>query len=361
MLFLVVVVWLILRKRRGGSWDDIFEKDTDGPVNFHPSRLVRDPNMSPDMRSEMEPKPYQYGLVGPSGTPPFASPPESPTDLYYPQHIVPDNGRTRAAHTHSRNRSFSPDNNQYMHDNRRSFSPEYNQHARQYSVDRIETQHNRRPSSTSLLYSPLQLPTTAISPEPSVASVYSATSRPAYDRDNSSGSGSRPPTGNSRHSNSSAVSRSSTRNSAGPAGPRRLKRSSRPDDFSSAMPPPAEHGARPLSADSQDSQGKHRRPSNDAPVSPRTLTLTNWNPSTDAISFDTAAARKSVGSREQPRGQQQSSALSTGVKASPRAGPSSSANVIIHTDGGTVGGDMHASDDVKQMPAEEEGPPAYSG
>jgi len=89
------------------------------------------------------------------------------------------------------------------------------------------------------------------------------------------------------------------------------------------------------------------------------LTLTNWNPSTDAISFDAAA--QSVDSREQQRGQQnnRSSVLSTGANTSSQAGPSTSANVIIHTDGGAVGGDTRATNDVKEMPAEE--PPAYSG
>jgi len=137
-------------------------------------------------------------------------------------------------------------------------------------------------------------------------------------RPHSSSSGSRPPTGNSRHSTEgSNVSRSSsTRNSnAMPGGSRRLRRPSRPDQFGPTMSPTAEH-AWPPSGDHQGGQGRDRRPSHDSPSSPRRLTLTNWNPSTDAISMDTAAQqpRMSVGSREQPRGQHnnQSSVPSAG-------------------------------------------------
>ena len=85
----------------------------------------------------------------------------------------------------------------------------------------------------------------------------------------------------------------------------------------------------------------------------------------------------SVGSREQPRGQynnhsaapsagNMSSDMSRGMFgaaasniAPARAGPSTSENVIIHTDGGAVGESSHATSDVKEVPTEA--PPAYAG
>lgn len=61
-----------VNSRRRRSWDDIFEKD-DGAINSDHHR-----RFSLDMEENVEPKPYQYGIVG-QVTPPAVSPPQSPS------------------------------------------------------------------------------------------------------------------------------------------------------------------------------------------------------------------------------------------------------------------------------------------
>ena len=306
-------------RRRRGSWDDIFEQDEDGPTNFRASRLMRDPSTPLDMTPEIEPKPYQYGLVGPNLNPPSASPPGSPP--HHPRYVGPDSGQGSSPN-HNRNLSYRSD---------------YSRNTRQYSLDHIETQHNRRPSATSLLYTPLMLPNTGVSPDPSVASG-----------EPSNGSAPRPFTGNSRLStDGSGVS------NMGPVQMQQVKGAKspgRPDEF----------GARRLTTghDVTD-KGNVSTSGKTGSDPPQMLSLTNWNPSTDAISV--------VGSsREQPYGHASQSPVSSAdqrrnLSGTPRAGspptlagPSTSENVIVHTDGGTVRRDAPSTD-------VEEAPPAYEG
>lgn len=139
------------------------------------------------------------------------------------------------------------------------------------------------------------------------------------------------------------------------------------------MPPAAGRISRPPSTDELGDQGRRRRSGSEPPLSPRTLMLTNWNPSTDAISFDASAplSRVSVASREQPRpapnirwSVSSAATIPTDMRgaapniAAAQAGPNTSENIIMHTDGGTVEQGAPATE-VKQMPAEA--PPAYSG
>ncbi|KAJ7593124.1 hypothetical protein C8J56DRAFT_1023901 [Mycena floridula] len=90
---IVLVVWFILKRRK--RWDDIFEKEDD--IQF-PSTGRKRFSLSADV----EPKPYQYGLVGqPSSTPSHTSPPASPSmnhrplsaDLAYGGMMMADNNR----------------------------------------------------------------------------------------------------------------------------------------------------------------------------------------------------------------------------------------------------------------------------
>jgi len=129
-----------------------------------------------------------------------------------------------------------------------------------------------------------------------------------------------------------------------------------------AGPPNAEHDARPRAAIDQGSFGQG--PSSpgtdgDSPASPRRLTLTNWNASTDAISVK-AATGPSRTAPEQAHGLHNTQSSMSGSSSGTRtqAGPAVSQGVIMHTDGGTVRQDVPATD-IKEIPAEA--PPAYSG
>jgi hypothetical protein len=356
----VILTTLNCRRKRK-SWGDIFDPDDDdGPVNFPPSRLTSDPGLRMSLDtgagSVTDSRAYQYGLVGPALSPPFASPPGSPpTD--YPQYIVPDDGRGYSP-GHIRNLSSSSD--QYI--------PEYNQHTRQYSTDHMVTQHGRRPSATSLMYSPLVLPNTGVSPQPSMTSAYSP--RPGNSREPSNNSGSAPLINNPRDStDGSGISRASAQNfNAMPMPMSQVHTGSTQRRTSQAT----DQNARPLSTGSVEGPASSRRTGSDQLVSPRMLTLTNWNQSTDAVSFDSAVG-PSRSSPEQARGGHpvQSSMSSTGsIPANapqgvprPRAGSSVQAgpsnDVIMHTDGGAVRQDAPTSDDIKEIPTEA--PPAYSG
>lgn len=261
----------------------MFEKGIDSDpysnVDFNPSRLIRDPNnsnggtgrtrMSLDTTSELatEPKPYTYGIVGISHarTPSFGSPPRSPD-------------RTRFDQSYDPYQDVAP--------TLPTVQP----------LDYFDTQpsydHSRHTSISPLLYTPLVLPTTHISPEPSIApsmpssySVASATQGPT--RAPSNGSVSRPHTGNS--SLASRPSTSSSGHGIYTPGPTQQQQ------------PPQHRGARRNSSTPPD-EPYARQPSTSSasgrPVSPRTLMLANWNPSTDAISLDADSPSPAVAPAE---------------------------------------------------------------
>ncbi|KAJ7137864.1 hypothetical protein C8R44DRAFT_847932 [Mycena epipterygia] len=76
LIGIVLVIWFVMKRRR--RWDDIFDKeDTD----IAPPRRPRTTKRF-SLDAEIEPKPYQYGLVGQSRSPPIGiSPPSSPPSL----------------------------------------------------------------------------------------------------------------------------------------------------------------------------------------------------------------------------------------------------------------------------------------
>jgi len=168
-----------------------------------------------------------------------------------------------------------------------------------------------------------------------VASMYpQVASRPGYSRETSGSSVSR------------RVSRASTRNSNTMPAPMQqilTPRDPRPDV---AKLPIAQHGARPPSAVDQGNLGRRtssQSTDSDPSTLPRVLTLTNWNPSTDAIAFG-AAGRP----REKPRGHVVKSVSFTEadmlVASSVTGRPSALENAIMHADGGMVRGDASKTD-----------------
>ena len=227
----------------------MFEKGIDSNpysnVDFNPSRIVQDPHNTAELA--VEPKPYLYGIVGiPHARTPslsFGSPPAS------------------------------PDRTQFKHDPYQDVAPTL---PSVEPVDYLDTQHTSTPP---LLYT---LPTTHISPEPSIApSSYSvaaisdlgtsAITRPSPARAPSSGSASRPHTGGSL---ASRCSMSSTGHIPGPTHRRTRRNGSLSDEHSTG------------------GGGSGR------PVSPRTLMLANWNPSTDGISLDVDSPMPAVAPAE---------------------------------------------------------------
>ncbi|KAJ7080390.1 hypothetical protein B0H15DRAFT_856980 [Mycena belliarum] len=82
LLGIVLIVWFIMKRRR--RWDDIFDKeDADIADSTAPWRRPTK-RFSLDTDIAVEPKPYQYGLVGQSRSPtmgmsPPSSPPTQPT------------------------------------------------------------------------------------------------------------------------------------------------------------------------------------------------------------------------------------------------------------------------------------------
>ncbi|KAJ6531571.1 hypothetical protein DFH09DRAFT_1370400 [Mycena vulgaris] len=83
LIGIALIVWFIMKRRR--RWDDIFDKeDTD----IAPPRKPRATKRF-SLDADIEPKPYQYGLVGQSKSPPIgASPPSSPR-AFSPSHPSP--------------------------------------------------------------------------------------------------------------------------------------------------------------------------------------------------------------------------------------------------------------------------------
>ncbi|KAF7337895.1 hypothetical protein MVEN_02012600 [Mycena venus] len=74
LLGIALIIWFIMKRRR--RWDDIF--DTEGP----PHSPGRRPTKRWSLDADMDPKPYQYGLVGQASSPSLPSlgisRPESP-------------------------------------------------------------------------------------------------------------------------------------------------------------------------------------------------------------------------------------------------------------------------------------------
>ncbi|KAJ7685672.1 hypothetical protein DFH06DRAFT_1463654 [Mycena polygramma] len=92
LLGIVLIIWFIVKRRR--RWDDIFDKED--PNNVQPPRRGRSTKrFSLDADdSTIEPKPYQYGLVGQTRSPsvgisPPNSPPASSPSLQLPRHNLP--------------------------------------------------------------------------------------------------------------------------------------------------------------------------------------------------------------------------------------------------------------------------------
>ncbi|KAJ6622886.1 hypothetical protein B0H10DRAFT_863196 [Mycena sp. CBHHK59/15] len=74
LLGIALVIWFVMKRRR--RWDDIFDKED---ADIAPPRRQRTDRFSLDADVRVEPKPYQYGLVGQSPSPGAGiSPPNSP-------------------------------------------------------------------------------------------------------------------------------------------------------------------------------------------------------------------------------------------------------------------------------------------
>ncbi|KAJ7264934.1 hypothetical protein B0H12DRAFT_1101469 [Mycena haematopus] len=65
LLGIVLILWLIMKRRR--RWDDIFDKEDP------PHSPGRRPTKRWSLDADMEPKPYQYGLVGQTSSPSLPS------------------------------------------------------------------------------------------------------------------------------------------------------------------------------------------------------------------------------------------------------------------------------------------------
>ncbi|KAF7986601.1 hypothetical protein HWV62_26382 [Athelia sp. TMB] len=275
LVAIVGVAWFIIRKRH--AWRDIYGRDTPSPEtpSIRPSSKKRSSTRkSLDMLSELEPKPYQYGVVGSLNRTPsllshnlsIMSAPLSPTQEYL--------GRRRSASPEVEygSRSLSPQTpvrvrtsvSGHGHGSPTELSFDAQQLYRQHSQDPFNRRHSAR-SSLAL--------NASLYTQPSVGT------RPLQGSRRSKSSGttpSRPSTGGSMQSTVSAAG------SVAPMVPRpRLSSTATyvPLDL------PDEFGA-PSAAATDDrviAMGRDGEPIK--PDLKRTLTLTNWNPSTDAISI----------------------------------------------------------------------------
>ncbi|KAJ7633099.1 hypothetical protein FB45DRAFT_914367 [Roridomyces roridus] len=78
LLGLALIAWFILKRRR--RWDDIFDRGIDADVDSPRSKAKRF-----SLDAEVEPKPYQYGLVGHTRSPSInISPPPTPQPFSHP-------------------------------------------------------------------------------------------------------------------------------------------------------------------------------------------------------------------------------------------------------------------------------------
>ena len=309
-------------RRRRKSWDAMFEKGIDSNPysngDFNPSRFSQGNNGGTRLSNSeftVKPKPYTYGIVGIS--------------------------RARTSSISFGSPRGSTDRTQFE----RSYDPYQDTAPTLPSVepvDYFDTRpsygHSRQTSTAPLLYTPFTFPTTHKSPEPSIApsmlSSYSALqdlnmggiTRPSPARAPSGGSvsrphtggsssiGSRPSTGSSGHgmyilgpTQLQLHKRTTSRNSSGSVSRPHTGGSSslgsRPSTGSSGhgmyIPGPTQQqqlhlNKRPTRRNSNnpDEHQTEQRPNSGGgdgggrPISPRTLMLANWNPSTDAILLD---------------------------------------------------------------------------
>ncbi|KAJ7143072.1 hypothetical protein C8R43DRAFT_1130871 [Mycena crocata] len=78
LLGVALAIWFVLKRRR--RWDDIFDKEDPSPRSPRATKRF-------SLDTEIEPKPYQYGLVGQTRSPSVGiSPPSSPSALSASQH-----------------------------------------------------------------------------------------------------------------------------------------------------------------------------------------------------------------------------------------------------------------------------------